>query len=765
MFSVIAYVLAIHHPPVFGKQPQETFMKIRYRKLGAALAVVAASAATLLSGCGGGGGAATTDDVAITVVDGAIENALVCLDKNRNGACDGDEPSGKTNAAGQVTLKVDKADTGKFPVLAIAGTDARDADTGLVPVAFSLTAPADKTAIVSPLTTLVQTVIEGSGLSSAAAEVQVKAQAGVTWSLFEDFTKGSSSDQLAAGALARLIVVTTQQQTTALVSTIGTDAVDGSKITREKLDNVIRKRLMERVPALAAAVPAVLAAATPVAREAAVAAQATTLVTTNELPPDAIATVVAINNQVPTGTTKTALEHAQSFIGLFSASMATSWPATSGLGNAFVDACYLDNGNTKASSKAIFDLDPADSIASNQYQVGSTRTNITLLADRTVTNADGSTRREIDVNYQVNYVDGTVAVDPTSVTTLISGSSSGTIMQPGVACANPQNGSNWRFLGNRRIVDVQMRPWNYREKIYSLATGAPLPQAATSSPVVYSKTVQILTRDRNNYATYSVVTGPGLPGVGVKMVSTRLLRDDPLFAGKNGNFVDWKLYDSFRFCRTSTSSIAADVADCVGFGASGQHFGTFATTAALADSGFDALGFVAGGTYTFKVYNDDGWKTVNGQSSQTPIATYTSTLRTLPYSAVTLAGAGEDSDLYPRLTSSTLTAAEFATAIRTKAAFTTDATFTALGALPGASKFGYGDVFTYVQGKASSNSSFWPASRQNLRVVYPAAGALSVTNFNSPAPNSVLLTPTFGEFGIDLSNRQRAWIGSYYNYQ
>ena len=124
-------------------------------------------------------GAPTTDDVSITVIDGAIENAVVCLDKNGNGACDSDEPTGRTDAAGKVTLKVDKADTGKFPVLVIAGTDARDADTGLVPVAFTLKAPADKTALVSPLTTLVQTVIEGSGLSSAAAEIQIKDQAAV----------------------------------------------------------------------------------------------------------------------------------------------------------------------------------------------------------------------------------------------------------------------------------------------------------------------------------------------------------------------------------------------------------------------------------------------------------------------------------------------------------------------------------------------------------------------------------------------------------
>jgi hypothetical protein len=740
-------------------------MKIRHRQLGVALAL--ASASILITGCGGESdtvAAPTTTPFSTTVIDGAIKNAIVCLDKNGNGACDPGEPQGKTDVTGKVTFDVANEDLGKYPVLAIVGTDAVDADTGAVTIAYTMAAPADKAAVVSPLTTLVQTVIEGSGLTSAAAEIQVRAQAGVTLSLFEDFTKGTSADQLVAGALARLIVVTTQQQTTALVSTVNTNAIDGSKITQEKVNDVIKKKLLERVKTLAAAVPAILAATTPAAKEAAVLAQATTLISGNELPPEAIATVVAVNNQATTGKSMTALEHAQAFIGLYSASIATSWPTTSGLGNAFVDACYLDNGNTKASAKAIFDLDPADSIASNQYQVGSTRTNTTVMADRTVTNADGSTRREIDVNYQVNYTDGTVFVDPSSVTTLISGSSSGSVMQPGVACANPQSGSNWRFLGNRRLIDVQVRSWNYRTLTHSLATGAQIPTAPASSPVNYTKAVQFVTKDRNSFATYVVISGPGLPSSGIKEVSTRLLRDDPLFAGKSGNYVDWKLYDNFRACRTTTGSVAAaDVADCVQSGARSPYVGAFNTTAALADSNFDALGFGVGGTYTYKVYNDEGWKTVNGQSSQTPIATYTSTLRALPYSAVTLAGTGVDSDLYPRFTSFS-SAVDIATAFRTKAAFTTPLSFTALGALPDAAKFGFGDVFAYESGNASSLASFWPQSRQS-KSVYPAAGALSVTNFSVQAPNSVLVTPSFGELGIELSNRKRSWIASYLDFQ
>lgn len=49
----------------------------------------------------------------ITVIDGAIQNANVCLDKNNNGVCDPGEPSVKTDATGKVTLKVDNAELGK----------------------------------------------------------------------------------------------------------------------------------------------------------------------------------------------------------------------------------------------------------------------------------------------------------------------------------------------------------------------------------------------------------------------------------------------------------------------------------------------------------------------------------------------------------------------------------------------------------------------------------------------------------------------------
>ena len=99
-------------------------------------------------------------------------------------------------------------------LLAVVGTDAVDKDSGPVTTAYVMTAPADNTAVVSPLTTLVQQTVESSNVSSADAEKIVKDQTGLTASLFADYTKTRDGDtaSAAAGLVARTIVVTTQQQ-------------------------------------------------------------------------------------------------------------------------------------------------------------------------------------------------------------------------------------------------------------------------------------------------------------------------------------------------------------------------------------------------------------------------------------------------------------------------------------------------------------------------------------------------------------------------
>jgi hypothetical protein len=246
--------------------------------------------ALALAGCGGGGSGSssppapvsTTTSVPVTVIDGAIKGAVVCLDKNGNGICDAGEPTGTTDASGNVTLTVDNADVGMFPVVVMVGTDAVDADAGPVPVAFVMQAPADQVSVVSPLTTIVQAQIASSGGTSAQAAAIVQSQTGLTVSLFSNYTttESTSAGAGAAADLARLIVLASQQQSAALASVVGQTDLSGATVSQADLQAAVVKSLVGSLPALAAAAadPTVAAASTPAARDAALATLATTLI-------------------------------------------------------------------------------------------------------------------------------------------------------------------------------------------------------------------------------------------------------------------------------------------------------------------------------------------------------------------------------------------------------------------------------------------------------------------------------------------------------
>ncbi len=240
-------------------------------------------AAALISGCGGGGGSsvASTTPFTTTVIDGPIQNALVCLDKNANGACDSGEPQGRTDVTGSVTFDIAVADAGKYPVLAVVGTDATDRDTGAVPTPFTMAAPADKTAVVSPLTTLVQQTVASTGVSSTAAATTIQNALGLNVSVFQNYAAlgvSPPSTGTNPATVARLIVVTTQQQQVVF----DTAAADTSTINQAAVDTAIQQQLL--APAQLAALntgansPAVTNAANPAALTTALSAAATALV-------------------------------------------------------------------------------------------------------------------------------------------------------------------------------------------------------------------------------------------------------------------------------------------------------------------------------------------------------------------------------------------------------------------------------------------------------------------------------------------------------
>lgn len=146
----------------------------------------------LLSACGGGGGGLNINvnltaeklppqtPTTITVIDGYIEGAIVCVDRNKNGTCDAGETQGKTDAAGKVTLGILADEVGKYPIVANIPVGAIDSDDRNAPLvtAYTLSAPADQPAIVSPLSTLVHRLMEKDGISTAQASRQIESSVG-----------------------------------------------------------------------------------------------------------------------------------------------------------------------------------------------------------------------------------------------------------------------------------------------------------------------------------------------------------------------------------------------------------------------------------------------------------------------------------------------------------------------------------------------------------------------------------------------------------
>lgn len=201
---------------------------------------------------------------------------------------------------------------------------------------------------------------------------------------------------------------------------------------------------------------------------------------------------------------------------------------------------------------------------------GRVTANVQFVGARSLTNGDDSSRQELDVQYDVQYADGTVA--KVVKETLISGSSAGS---PGRA--NPQDSPQWRAYGNRQLVQTLVRPRLIRDERYSIATGAPV-----TGSVRYRREVQFVVTDPLANAKYVIMTGPGpsatVGGVaqqfGMKLISPWLLRSAPELAGKNQNFLNWADDDNFATCRTTGAGVPVpSIADCPGLGAQGSNWG------------------------------------------------------------------------------------------------------------------------------------------------------------------------------------------------
>ena len=136
------------------------------------------AAALALAACGGGGDdpvaapvvvAPATGTISGVVLDGTLSGAKVCLDLNDNRVCDAAEPSTTTGTDGTYTLTAVASDLPAHAVLAEAAvTTTSDADYGAVTSAFTLAAPAGKSAVISPFSTLVVSAVDGGRAPNVA---------------------------------------------------------------------------------------------------------------------------------------------------------------------------------------------------------------------------------------------------------------------------------------------------------------------------------------------------------------------------------------------------------------------------------------------------------------------------------------------------------------------------------------------------------------------------------------------------------------------
>ncbi|HHJ20563.1 MAG TPA: hypothetical protein ENJ84_12200 [Gammaproteobacteria bacterium] len=140
------------------------------------------------------------------VADGYLVGAKVCLDINRNKACDDNEPSATTEKGGIYNLEIPKEILGKFPVIAeiIEGVTVDEDDGAPVTRKYTLTSPAGEN-FVSPISTLVQNEIESAPeLTPAQAKKAVVKKLGLDEGVdpLSDYVSGEDKD---VHALARKV--------------------------------------------------------------------------------------------------------------------------------------------------------------------------------------------------------------------------------------------------------------------------------------------------------------------------------------------------------------------------------------------------------------------------------------------------------------------------------------------------------------------------------------------------------------------------------
>lgn len=178
-------------------------------RLGAVMAFAA-----LAWSCGGGGGggggssggappAPETDAIAGHVIDGWVQNALVCADLDGNGRCDGSDPQARSDASGAFVVNVPRG--ANPPLLAeMTAGEARDGGA-TVDAAFRMSSPsASYSKDITPYTTLVHLYGDADALAEDLARTALGVPPYFDLHLAAPAAEGSRTQAVARGIVAAL---------------------------------------------------------------------------------------------------------------------------------------------------------------------------------------------------------------------------------------------------------------------------------------------------------------------------------------------------------------------------------------------------------------------------------------------------------------------------------------------------------------------------------------------------------------------------------
>ena len=151
----------------------------------------------------------TQDPVLQTITgktaDGYLVNAKVCADFNNNSVCDPDEPEATSTDGGEYTIDdiPEDADLTQLRIIVeVIPNETIDEDhpDEVIDQGYTLTSPPGKPEFVSPITTIVDAVMQNDeDISVEEAEEQIKDNLGIDEesdvSLFDDYVEGSNDEE------------------------------------------------------------------------------------------------------------------------------------------------------------------------------------------------------------------------------------------------------------------------------------------------------------------------------------------------------------------------------------------------------------------------------------------------------------------------------------------------------------------------------------------------------------------------------------------